>query len=201
MGKILSQAGNSLADLYDVEGSIAGIDTLDTRELPIVHEMGHTVFSERLSGVMTNSSSGAVLQNATWDNELADLGVTPSRIVGVAVFTTLSARVSDVTVSVREPSTDREIPIFSWDLNEGIIVGRIRAGGVSGATEFLQNTTIGTLPSMLIGTDQPLPVDQIAFRGLTTGFGAGSVTVNLVLYRIFPQIIGISSRGLPIPGW
>ena len=45
MVKILSQAGISLADLYNVEGSIAGIEQLDTRELPIVHEMSGTIFS------------------------------------------------------------------------------------------------------------------------------------------------------------
>ena len=207
MVKILSQSGNSLADVYDVEGSIAGIDQLETRELPIVHEMGHTVFSERLSGSIRRISSGALAQNLTWDIIIADLPVTPTRVFGVACLVDTAGRTVVATVSVRTavPSGgEREFPIFNFDTTQGTATCRIQDNGAAVANlNLLENglRAAGPQPSMVIGNEQPQPIDRIAFRGLTAGFGAGTVTVTALIYIGFSQVAGISSRGLPIPGW
>lgn len=203
MVKILSQSGDSLADVYDVVGSVAGIDQLETRELPIVHEMGATVFSERLGGNFRRSSSGAIAQSTAWDNVLTGLGATAVRVMGVLVITDNVSRVSVVTVSLRDPLDEREIPIFTWDSNEGNIGVRIEDNGAGAAnTVALQNAlNIGTLPSMLFGRDQRQPISEIAFRGSTLAFGAGDVTTVALIYLAFAQIGGLSSRGLPIPSW
>lgn len=205
MPKVLSQAGNSLADIYDVRGSVAGIETLETHELPIVHEMGGTVFSERLSGAFSRSTTGALAQNTTWDIAVTGLGNGISRILGLVVFTTDAARLTEVTASVRDSDVGREVPIFIWDLNEAVIGGRIQDDGAAvGSVAFLSNAGGGVnLPSLLIGDEQPQPIPEVAFRGLTSGFGAGTVTTTLVFYRAFSETAGagVSSRGLPIPGW
>jgi len=202
--KILSQAGNSLADTYDVEGSIAGIDQLETRELPIVHEMGATVFSERLSGAIRRATSGAILQNTNFDIILTDLPATPSRVLGVTVVTDVAGRVSTAAILIRDAGAGREMPIFVWDSGEQFMVCRMVENNAAVGTLELLVTSLnlpGFPPSMIIGTDQPQEVDQIAFRGRSTGFGAGTVTITALIYLAFSEVGGISSRGLPIPGW
>lgn len=204
MVKILSQAGNSLADVYDVEGSIAGIATLETRELPIVHEMGATVFSERLTGSILRVATGDILQNATWDITTSDVGaVSFSRVLGCLVFTDSASRVSNVSVHIRDPLSGREVPIFAWDLNEAALNLRMVDDGAAVATfEALSNAlNVATLPSFLIGSQQRNRIDTLVFRGLMTGFGAGTVFARALIYNIFSETEGISSRGLPVPGW
>ena len=189
--------------MYDVEGSIAGIESLETRELPIVHEMGATLFSERLSGAFNRQTSTALAQNLTWDIEV-QVGTVVARILGLCVYTPLnSGRIDHVTVSIRESVANREVPIFVWDAaTGGVVAARFRDNGAAAAEVImLENMLdIATLPSMLF-TGQPVTVDQIAFRGLTTGFGAGTVECMMTFYRAFSQRDGLSSRGLPIPGW
>lgn len=202
--KILSKSGDSLADIYDVEGSIAGIEELETHELPIVHEMGSTIFSERLGGFISRSSTGAILQTITFNIVQTSLGAIPARVLGLVVFTDNNARVSHVTVSIRDPFDNREIPIFIWDTAGGVaVIGRFDDAGTIANFDILQNMMSGGLPNMLIGTGQEQPVDQLAFRGLSTTFGAGDVTISMMMYRAEAQAQagGISSRGLPIPGW
>jgi len=189
--------------MYDVEGSVAGIDQLRTEELPIVHEMGQTLFSERLSGAFNRQTSTALAQDQTWDIEF-QVGNVIARILGLCVYTAAnSGRIDHATVCVRESVANREIPIFVWDsATGGVVAARIRDNGAAAAQVImLENMLdIATLPSMLF-TGQPVTVDQLAFRGLTTGFGAGTVTCNMTFYRAFSQREGLSSRGLPIPSW
>jgi len=204
-GKILSQSGNSLADTYDVAGSVAGLDRLITDELPIVHEMGGTIFSERLGGEIRRMTSTALAQNLAWDVVDTTLPVMPMRILGVSVFATLGGRVDDVVLCIRDGGAAREIPIFGWDLNEDFMSVRLEddGGGVTNQDLLVSNLNLPAMgPSMLIGRDQRLDVDQLSFRGLTTAFGAGAVTVVALVYLAFPQQVGaLSSRGLPIPSW
>ena len=206
MSKILSQAGNSLADIYDVEGSIAGIDQLETRELPIVHEMGGTVFSERLSGRIFRFTSGAIAQSIAFNVVGQAFAPTPVRILGVFCFASVGSRLNEVTVSLREtiPSAEQEIPIFAWDLNEGTVISRIMDVAAVATVVGLSNSAAiasQNLPTLLLGSGQPQPVQEIAFRGIATAFGAGTVTVTCLIYVAFPQLEGLSSRGLPLPGW
>jgi len=203
MVKVLSQAGISLADTYDVEGSIAGIEQLQSQDVQLVHEMGGTIFSERLNGAIRRSQDLEALQSTTWDNVLTDLPATISRVLGCVVFTDVEARLQSVMVAIRDAASGREIPIFAWDTGEAFIGVRMSDDGSAVApVEILQNALgIGVLPSMLIGDNQRAPVNSIAFRGQTTAFGAGDVTTTMLLYIAHTHLGGISSFGLPVPGW
>lgn len=201
MTKVRSQAGNSLADIYEVGGSIAGIDELETRELGIIHEMGATVFSERLAGVIVRSETGDINQSVTFDNVITGFGANVVRILGLLVFTDNAARFDEITVSVRDPIAGRETPIFAWDVNEAGVSIRLQDDGAAVATYtgLANSLDITTLPSMLI--DQRQPVSEVAFRGRTPAFGAGTVFARLLLYTAFAEIRGYESRGLPLPSW
>jgi len=209
VSKIQSQAGNSLADMYDVRGSIAGIDELFTQELPIVHEMGATVFSERLSSRITRVTTGAILQNADWSVEIIGMvsGGVLGRLVGVSVFTTAVARVLNASLSLQDSlGNEREIPIFAWDAagsGAGSIVVQLRDEGAAIADfdVLIPSPTGAVLPVVLTGALQPRPLDTIVFRGLTAGFGAGTVATVCLAHMLFPFQSGLSSRGLPVPSW
>jgi len=201
MVKILSQAGNSLADTYDVVGSVAGIDELETRELPIVHEMGGTVFSERLRGEIGRLPTAALNQSATFDISLA-LPEAVSRILAVLVLADTAARVDEAQVSIRQGVTGREMPIFLWDTADNVesTIRIIENGGAAGDQVALIPDP-RQVPNMAFGTAQPVGQSVLVFRGNTAAFGAGTVTLVALVYHAFSQLEGVSSRGLPIPSW
>ena len=202
MPKILSQAGISLADTYDVKGSIAGIDTLETHELPIVHEMGGTIFSERYSTTVRRSRSVGVGQNTDVNTVFTNFPDTPTRVLGVAVICTAGVRIDRWAVHVRDPIALREFPLWVYDGANFLSVNiEDDTPGVVTEELLLGNVQATMLPSFGGGTDQPQIVNEIAIRGRTTGFGAGTVNISTLLYIAFSQIGGISSRGLPIPSW
>ena len=207
MSKILSQSGVSLADMYDVEGSIAGIDHLDTHNLPIVHEMGGTLFSERLSGEIVQLESGSIAQSTAFDVVLTALPPVPTRILGVMLTsnqTRLEHAVVCVRTAARSPGGEqRELPIFVWDATVGGLtwVIRIDTGGGAAAQIYFQPSPSIWAPSMLFGRDQPLPVDGLVLRGITTAFGAGTADMTAHVYLAFPDLGGVSSHGVPVPSW
>ena len=201
MSKILAKSGDSLADVYDVEGSIAGIDDLVSREVNLVHEMGATIFSERLAGRMLDISSGAILQNIQFDVNFS-VSVT-SRILALQVVTTSSTRLNRVQVSITSPPSldNSDVPIWVWDSNDGFRFANVLTAGALASINILVPAMTPQIPTLLVGQDSPRQVSTITLRGLTTGFGAGNVTTRLILYVAFPQLGGVSSRGLPLPGW
>jgi len=203
MVKVLSQAGISLADTYDVEGSIAGIEQLQSEDVQLVHEMGGTIFSERLSGTVRRRTTGAVLQSTAWDQLITDLPVVPFRIAAVAVIADVSGRTSIASIAVRDPISGREVPIWLWDTTTDLFNDiRIDDDGAGAANiQYLLPTNRTFYPLTGIGTGQPQSVPDLAFRGSTTGFGAGDVTHTALIYIEFAAIGGISSQGLPVPGW
>jgi len=67
MPKVLGQVGVSLADAYDIEGSIAGVDELVTRDVSLTHDMAATIFSERVSTAIRRSATAALAQNTLFD--------------------------------------------------------------------------------------------------------------------------------------
>jgi len=205
MVKILSKSGDSLADTYDVEGSIAGIDQLLTDELPIVHEMGQTIFSERMSFSIRQATSGAINQSTTFDVLITTLPDHITRILGVFVLANVGARTTLATVSVREPLMDREVPIWTWNTSEDSEKTQ-RLTIAASVANLVMLQPLSSMPNMpsFLGKLQPQNVPDIAFRGQSSAFGAGTVTLTLMLYLCHIHIGGtgsLSSRGLPIPSW
>lgn len=205
MAKILSQAGQSLADIYDVEGSIAGIDSLETRDLPIVHEMGQTVFSERFRTEFRRSATGNIAQNTDFDVVITDLRDTISRLLGVVVFSDDDTRVLRAAVMVRDPISNGglELPVWVWDGATAIAVRMVDFGSLGLHNVLVASAPATFLPNFTGGTQQgPTPVDQIALRGRTTGFGAGTVAISAVYFIASSSTPGgVSSVGLPVPSW
>lgn len=201
MVKILSQAGSSLADVYDVQGSIAGIDTLDTRDLPIVHEMGATVFSERLSGEVVRLGVVGLLQNASFDVILISPPAGIYRVLGVVVVTTPTARILHCQCSVRSVGQAREVPFFVWDSTNDVEAGiRLDDGGVVNRIQLRPSSNL--TPTLGISDGQPRRVgEEIVMRGQASAFGAGTVLVTASIFLGLTDVTRLSSRGLPVPGW
>ena len=204
MVKILSQSGDSLADIYDVEGSIAGIDHLETHELPIVHEMGATIFSERYSTQIRRIVVAPVAQNISFSQNLTDLPIMPSRLLSVAMITDDGARISALTLVARDPVSLQDVPIWVWDPTVFVPI-RLQDDGAAVATfDLLLGTASHNFtPNMVAGRGQePNMVSGLTLRGITTGFGAGTVFVRGLLHlALASNRLGLSSRGLPIPSW
>ena len=204
MVKILSQSGRSLADIYNVRGSIAGIDQLETRELPIVHEMGATVFSERFRTSVREVSSGAIAQNTDWDVILATLPATVTRILGVIVATTAVASLVRASLMLRDPISGggTEIPFWVWDGANSIATRFMDSGTIVVQDLLLASPTLFQIPTFSGGVEQgAVPVRDLAFRGRAGGFGAGTVTTNAFIFVAFSFTPSVPSFGLPIPSW
>jgi len=206
MVKILSRSGDSLADAYDVEGSIAGIDQLLSREVTLVHDMGGVLFSERLSGRINRGVSGALSQDDDFDVVFSNLVESSGigRVIGLTVFADVVARVGNVSLNLIDPIDGRETPLFAWDSNEGSVTTRLSDnGGAAANVDVLVPADLGGTrpPITILGSDQPRPMDSIAFRGLANSFGAGTVNLTALILVVDPRVEGLSSRGLPIPGW
>jgi len=202
MPKILSQAGISLADIYNVEGSIAGIETLETQTLPIVHEVGSTIWSERFSTTIRRGASAAIAQNLTFDVVLTDFPEGIWRILGAAVFVGAAARAGQAMLALRDPGSDREMPFFTWQsTNDRENQIRIQDDGAAIGNSFQLMGTPLQMPVITAGTGQRQTVPDIAFRGQSLGFGAGTVTFVAVILIGFTHVGGISSVGLPVPSW
>ena len=203
MAKILSQAGRSLADVYDVRGSVAGIDTLETHDLPIVHEMGATIFSERFRTTIRTMTTGAIAQNIDFEIALTNMPIAITRLLGVKVIADVGARVLRVQVSANEPIDDRDYPV--WVFSQNVLVNSIaiQNAGAAGIVDLLLGeASESASPSFVGGSNQgPDPVRDMAMRGRSTGFGAGTVTITAIIYLALLFEGGVSSYGLPIPSW
>lgn len=203
MPKIQSQAGISLGALYDVPGSNLPIRHIDVNTIQLVHEMGTTMMSERMSGRLFRLSSGAIAQNVNF-NQVLETRPAVIRILGIQVFTTSDeTRLLRAAVMIRDDINNREIPIWATD-SSAVTTVRLRDEGVD-ATELVYSSVaeLRQLPNMLLGDDQPQPISQLSFRGTTTGFGAGTFTVNCYIYIAFAGIAGggVTAYGLPVPSW
>lgn len=201
--KILSQSGTSLADMYDVVGSIAGVEQLESREVQLVHEMGQVLFSERVASLIILLDSTALAQSVTWDvinNVLPDA---PWRILGVAVDASAAVRVINCSVQVRIQGTGREFPLWAWDVTpDGSKLWRRSLDGAAAAdTQILLPLEPPAAPNFASGALSPSPLDSLSFRGATAGFGAGTVTVRAWVQIGMIESRGLSSRGISIPSW
>jgi len=203
--KILSRSGDSLADIYDVEGSIAGIEQLETRELPIVHEMGATVLSERFTTRVFRISSGAIAQSTAFNIEILTFPETPTRLLGIQVVSTSTVRLAQVAVLATDPTLGQDFPLWAFDtaLAEFEPVTMEDATASQPLQILVPRTGLNIFPAFVGGQEQQdSMVSAVTLAGLTTAFGAGTVVTTALLLLAFPRRdINISSKGLPIPSW
>jgi len=207
MTKILSRSGDSLADMYDIEGSIAGLEQLETKELPIVHEMGATIFSERLRTRIFRITTGGIDQSIVFNIEEVNLPDTPTRLFGVQVIVNGGARIARCAVLATDPTLGQDIPLWVFDATLGEFEETdLEDAGVAVTRDVLvPRTGLNVFPAFVGGSGQgpaDTMVSSITLAGETTAFGAGTVVITALLYLAFPaRDINISSRGLPIPSW
>jgi len=206
--KILSQAGVSLADIYDIEGSVVGLEQLDVGEVKAVHELGATIHSERLMSFLVLATSGAVAQNASWGVQTSGLPDSVNRLLGVGVMCDNAARIENVSIAIGDQDSGREMPIWVWDTNDDRVQRFIWSQDGAGAAQVDHLSVLVThLPQLLTRLGVRLRMPSLLFRGLATGFGAGTVETQVVyhLARPNPTLAPApgepSSHGLPIPSW
>jgi len=216
LAKILSQAGISLADTYEVEGSIVGIDTLESRELPIVHEMGATIFSERLTTHIIRISSGVIAQNDDFDIASAPFADCANRVLGVEFIADVAGRIDNVALMLLDPNTlnNPEYPIATWNSAAATTAGAAsneatirfnNAGAGPAAMSYLRpNLERNQMLIARMGVAVGMPT--LILRGTAAAFGAGNVELVAFVYIARPNPLNItpaspSSHGLPVPSW
>jgi len=205
MAKILSRSGDSLADTYDVEGSIVGVEDLNAREVHLTHEMGGVIFSERLTGSIVATAAAATAQNLAFAAAGPDMAQTSKLLALQVTSSETTGRLDDVVVLLGGPG-DTEIPIWNWLQADGAINTLITIGGSLADINVLQpHQGLQTIPLIIPGTDQPVNgvgPNRLILRGNTSGFGAGTVVVQMLAYFAFAIDPGMGgSRGLPVPSW
>jgi len=208
MPKILSQSGTSLADTYDIEGSIAGVENLESRDVSLVDEMGQRVFSERVQSFIISMSSTAILQSVSFDINAGAFPDSPNRILGVQVIADTIGRVNLCQVSVAGPPSDPgEFPLFVWDTADDV-ESNIRyslAGAAAGSDGYLVPSNVFT-PFLMTRMGAAAEMGSLQMRGQSSAFGAGTVTIRafVMIARANPgnPAPGApSSHGLPLPSW
>jgi len=208
--KVLSQAGVSLADVYDVEGSIAGVDSLDVTEVKAVHSLGPQIHSERLQVFNLVANTGGVLQNTNFETLFDIFPDSINRLLSALVVADTAARTDFCSIAIRDPQDNRDHLIWVWDDNDDISAqARFRVSGGAVATFEALRPIVGVpggLPTIIGRTGLVSTMPTLVFGGRTTGFGAGTVTLRGLLQVARPNTIAPlpgepSSHGLPIPGW
>ena len=205
-GKVQSSAGSSLADTYDVVGSVIEIERLETRHPQAVLDLQATVFSERLSGAMRRFTSGDILQSVTFGT-IETMPLVPCRLLAIQMFTDNAARITRACVVVRSEFTDgtaQEIPICVWDATNSESVRFVDDNNAAAPLALLVPTLASLRdPLMTFGLEQQENAHQLVLRGDSSAFGAGTVEIWAVAYiaHAIGTGVGPSSHGLPIPSW
>ena len=204
--KILSQAGTSLADVYDVEGSVVGLEQLDVGDIKGVHDLGPTIHSERLQAFVIRMTTGAIAQNLTFDVMAGGMPDSINRVLGVFVLSDTPARLDFAQVGILGQGTQGEIPMWSWDsANDVELNVRLTVIGVV-ANRTAYQPPNPFVPQLLLRIGDPKLMPELSFRGQTLGFGGGTVTVQALVMIARPDPGAPapghpSSHGLPIPSW
>lgn len=207
--QVLSQAGTSLADVYDVKGSVAGIERLDVAEIKGVHDLGPQIHSERLISFFLIASSGAVAQSTAWNVTLGGFPDSINRLMAIYVLANNSARVDACTVSLNNASSGIDQVLWEWDSADDL-ESRTRWNDGAAVGTFTGLRPIinvpGGLPNLITRVDDERLMPTLVFRGLTLGFGAGDVTTRALIQIARPNsgappAGAPSSHGLPIPSW
>lgn len=207
--KILSQAGTSLADIYDVEGSVVGLEDLDVSEIKGVHDLGPTIQSERLTSHLVLVTTGAVNQSTAFNVAMNDVTDAVNRLLGVAVMADVGARVDFASIAIGDTQSFRETPIWVWDTNDDVVkrFSWVEDGVGPSTVDNLEVLGVTHLPQLLTRTGLDRGMPRLMLRGSTTAFGAGTVEVQAIYTFCRPNVSGTpapgepSSHGLPVPSW
>lgn len=206
--KVQTRSGSSIADTYDVVGSIAGVEELDQDSVKTVHEMGQVISSERMGVSVLRADSGAVLQTIVFSASIFGAAMPPQifRLINLQVFTTGAvARILNVAINARNPNaaTIQEVPIWTWDGGAAETVRMVDAGAGSAEVELLIPTAATLrLPLFMSGRAQPNEFSELVMRGTTATFGAGTILIAMLAQFAHTDaaLIG-GSVGLPVPSW
>ena len=209
MPKILSQAGISLADVYNVQGSVAGVDELDVNEVKAVHDLGPQIHSERTLGFIIRDTIG-IAQNTAFGFFIEDFADSATRILGFSVLASVAGRLTHVSIAIRHAIGNvREMPIWVWDTADDVEKGIQWSddGAAASAVIYLQVVGDVYLPTLLTRMGAERAMGGFSIRGLSSGFGAGTVDVFTLVHicrpneSLVPGAGEPSSHGLPIPSW
>jgi len=201
--KVLGRSGFSIPDTYDIRGSKVDIQDIDAANPPLVHELGATIFMERLSMGVFILETGNVAQSTNFDVTFALADVSVARVLAVEVVNDAVGQTAHANVALRDDPAEREIGIWTWDATndaEHLIRRQLQGAAISNMGLLRPNAQV-QVPSLMLGLDHRDPVNMIAFRGATTAFGAGNMTFDCQVLLAFSHEDGINSFGVPIPGW
>ncbi|MEE8551606.1 MAG: hypothetical protein V3T08_10175 [Gemmatimonadota bacterium] len=206
MGKILSQSGVSLADTYDIEGSIAGVENLESSDVHLFDEMGGRVFSERLRSFNVQIEVSP-LQSADFSVAAGGIPDSPNRVLTVCVMAENAGAVLNVQISMRNLDTSNEIPIFVWDsvVDTERVIEWTDSGGATAPLIYLVNAA-PAIPELMTRYGDAGAMGDFIMRGTTTAFGAGNEDIRGLIHLVranrgAPTPGEPSSHGLPLPGW
>jgi len=208
VSKILAQAGTSLADTYDIEGSIAGVENLESKDVHLFDEMGGRVHSERLLQFGLIADSTAVLQTVAWDIELGGFPDSINRLLSISVIATAVARTDFCSVAIRDSESLIDHVIWAWDAAVDVEKQVRWARPTVGNQVLLEpaNPILGGAPTIIARTGASSTMPSLFFRGQSLTFGAGTIQVKALINIARPDPGAPppgapSSHGLPIPGW
>lgn len=214
MGKILSQAGISMADTYDIEGSIVGVENLDANNVSLVEDMGPRVMAERMKTIMVTGTTGALADAI--DFNITVLGSTTipspdcaSRVLSVNVYIPAAnaTEIENWSLTVRDQNLQREAALITWDIDIDSEVKVVWNNDGAGAANFIQLRPLThQLPGLLTRAGDLEIAPLLLWRGTTAAVVATTVTATLVIQlarpnRTNPAAGQPSSHGLPIPSW
>jgi len=206
--KILSQAGTSLADVYDVEGSVVGLENLDVSDIKGVHDLGPQIHSERLLVFSLLADSTAINQSTAFDIELGAFPDSINRVLSVFVLADVTGGFSFCSVAIRDSGSLVDHIIWAWDSVDDLESQVRWAEPAVGTHIALRPTALvaGGLPTIIARTGASRTMPSLFFRGQTLAFGAGTVRARAQIQvarpdRGAPAPGAPSSHGLPIPSW
>jgi len=204
--KVLSQAGISISDQYDFQGSSEGVREMEIEVVQAVHDLGPTMTSERMLGRIDRTITPVgLLQSVEIDMPLGALPEPISKVYGIQVFANNAGRTTNLAVHVANArGTIQEFPVWVWDETGETATEIVMAGGATGSLTLL--TPIGgiVIPQfLLVGAGQQLEVSTMVLRGNTSAFGAGTIFYTVLVYLAFPGVEGgaISTFGSSLPSW
>jgi len=216
VGKILSQSGISLADTYNVEGSIVGVENLETKDVNLIEDMGPRVFSERITQHITRITSTDISQSTAFDIAAQPFVDAPTRIYMVTLLADVPQRMSNCGLMLVDPNTvpALEIPLLGWDSAAVVVTGtadgeaplRFSDLGAAAANITWMRTLVPFRPISLNRMGGTTGMPTLIFRGISNAFGAGTVEAIAYIHHARPALLdpppGIpSSHGLPMPSW